>query len=83
MVNFELLNLSQPWTNVPQADIVFLRNVLIYFDVDVRKRILAQVRRVLRSSGYLFLGGSETTWNLDDNFERVMCDSYACYRLKG
>ena len=44
--------------DVPPADIVFLRNVLIYFEVDVRKRILAQVRKVLRSDG-LFLGGAE------------------------
>ena len=83
MVNFEPINLSQPWPNVPPADIVFLRNVLIYFEVDVRKRILAQVRRMLRSDGYLFLGGAETTLNLDTNFERVQFGKYACYRMKG
>jgi chemotaxis protein methyltransferase CheR len=83
MVNFESINLSQPWCNVPPADIVFLRNVLIYFEVDVRKRILAQVRKVLRSDGYLFLGGAETTLNLDSNFERVQFGKYACYRMKG
>ena len=83
MVNFESINLSQPWLNVPPADIVFLRNVLIYFEIDVRKRILAQVRRVLRSDGYLFLGGAETTLNLDSHFERVQFSKYACYRPKG
>ena len=62
---------------------MFLRNVLIYFEIDVRKRILAQVRRMLRSDGYLFLGGAETTLNLDTNFERVQFGKYACYRLKG
>jgi chemotaxis protein methyltransferase CheR len=83
MVNFELLNLSQPWSNVPPADIVFLRNVLIYFELETRKRILSQVRRVMRSDGYLFLGGAETTLNLDTNFERVQFGKYFCYRLKG
>ncbi len=83
MVSFDLINLSQPWSGIPTADIVFLRNVLIYFEVDVRKRILEQVRRVLRSDGYLFLGGAETTLNLDSNFERVQFGRYACYRMKG
>jgi chemotaxis protein methyltransferase CheR len=83
MVKFEPINLSQPWAESPPVDIVFLRNVLIYFEVDVRKRILEQVRRILRRDGYLFLGGAETTLNLDSNFERVQFGQYACYRMKG
>jgi chemotaxis protein methyltransferase CheR len=83
MVSFEPINLSQPWPNVSPVDIVFLRNVLIYFELDVRKRILEQVRKVLRRDGYLFLGGAETTLNLDSKFERIQFGKYACYRLKG
>lgn len=83
MVRFQFLNLSEPWNDmVSRADIVFLRNVLIYFDVETRKAILARVRRVLRAGGYLFLGCAETTLNLDPNFKVVQLGNYVCYQLK-
>lgn len=80
MVGFELMNLAQPWTNAPAVDVVFLRNVLIYFDMEIRKQILLQVRRVLRSDGYLILGGAETTMNIDSNFGRVQFEKCAFYQ---
>jgi chemotaxis protein methyltransferase CheR len=63
-------------------DIVFLRNVLIYFDVATKKSILAKIRHVLRPDGFLFLGGAETTMNLDAGFERAEYERAGCYRLK-
>ncbi len=42
-------------------DIVFLRNVMIYFDVPIKKDILRRVRQVLRPDGYFMLGSAETT----------------------
>lgn len=79
-VEFRVMNLSEPWPSMPSMDIVFLRNVLIYFDVEMKKSILARVRRVLRPDGYMFMGGAETTLNLDDRFERVQYESTAYYR---
>jgi chemotaxis protein methyltransferase CheR len=82
-VTFRFLNLAEPWASmIPPADIVFLRNVLIYFDVETRKEILSRVRRVLRPDGYLFLGCAETTLNLDAGFQRVQTEKYVCYKLK-
>jgi chemotaxis protein methyltransferase CheR len=63
-------------------DLIFMRNVLIYFDVDVKKQILAKIRRVLRPDGYLFLGGSETTINIDGSFEPICSDCAACFQLR-
>lgn len=80
MIDARQLNLAEPWSWVPACDIVFLRNVLIYFDVPTKRDILGRIRRVLRPDGYLFLGGAETTLNLDDAYERLTLDKAVAYR---
>lgn len=82
-VTFRQLNLARPFTGVPQMDVVFLRNVLIYFDNARKADVLAQVARVLRPGGYLFLGGSETTYGIDDSYERLHAGRAMCYRPIG
>jgi len=82
LCEFREMNLIEPWGPLPQMDVVFLRNVLIYFDVETKRSILGNVRKVLPPWGYLFLGGAETTINLEDTFERVQFDRAGCYRLK-
>ncbi len=81
-VCFEAMNLATPWPAMPMMDIILLRNVLIYFEVPVKKQILAKARGVLQPDGYLFLGGAESTLNLDPNFERIAFDKTGCYRLR-
>lgn len=66
---------------MPQLDLVFIRNVLIYFTVETKKRILGQISRLMRPDGYLFLGASETTLNLDASYERYPIGKTFCYRL--
>lgn len=82
MTEFRELNLAEPWPALPEMDIIFLRNVLIYFDTATKKDILGRLRRVLRPDGYLFLGGAETTFNLDDGFERIQVGQASLYRLR-
>lgn len=82
MVEFSQVNLAGPWPPLPRMDITFVRNVLIYFDVETKKTILSKVKQVMRPDGYLFLGGAETTFNVDDSFERVPMGSSYCYRLR-
>jgi chemotaxis protein methyltransferase CheR len=82
MVDFRQINLVKDWPTMPPLDLVLMRNVLIYFDVPTKKKVLARVRERMRPDGYLFLGGAETTLNLDDAFERVQGDKAGCYRLK-
>ena len=76
------LNLIQPWPALPPLDIVFIRNVLIYFNIATKRQILSKLKRVLRPGGFLFLGGAETTLGVDDSFERVPFPNASCYRLK-
>lgn len=80
MVQFSELNLIGPWPAFPTFDIVFLRNVLIYFDVDTKRAIIGRVKRLLAPDGYLFLGAAETTMNIDDGFERLPLERAGCYR---
>ena len=82
MVEFREINLTEPWSILPPMDIVFMRNVLIYFSIETKKGILARVRQLLKPGGFLFLGSSETTLNLDDGFEPVPTDRTACYRMR-
>lgn len=81
-IEFRELNLTEPFRTLPQIDIIFMRNVLIYFDLKTKQSILARVRQILRPNGYLFLGGGETTVNLDNAFELVQFEHGVCYRLK-
>lgn len=70
-VEFRELNLIKPWPLLPRMDLILIRNVLIYFDVDIKKMILSRCAGLLRPDGYLLLGGAETTINLDGAFHRV------------
>ncbi len=64
-IRFERLNLAAPWPPfVGQFDIIFVRNVLIYFDVPTKKDILSRMEKHLAPDGYLLLGSGETTLNL-------------------
>ena len=80
MVAFFQHNLGGDWARIPQVDLLFLRNVLIYFDIDTRRRILHQVKRHLKPDGFLVLGAAETTLNLDDSFKRVRCGRAVLYQ---
>ncbi len=71
MVRFQEINLAQPWPFLPRMDLAMIRNVMIYFEVPTKKDILGKLRPLLRSDGYLLLGGAETTFNLDDSYRRV------------
>ena len=82
MATFTKLNLIERWPVLPAMDIVFLRNVLIYFAPDVKRMILEKVRKVMAPQGVLFLGAAETTMGLDNCFERIQTDNSVYYRMK-
>lgn len=62
-------------------DVVFLRNVLIYFDLATKRDVLRRVTQVMRPGGFLLLGAAETTIGIDDGWERVAVGRGSVYRL--
>jgi len=82
MIDFKYINLAENWPLMPKMDLVLLRNVLIYFDVDMKKNILKKIQDLLKLDGYLFLGAAETTMNLNDSFERMNYKQSGCYRIR-
>lgn len=82
MVTFQQLNLIDLWPAMPPLDIVFIRNVLIYFDTETKREILGNIRKRMQNDGYLFLGTAETTLNIDANFARVTHGKTSYYRIK-
>jgi chemotaxis protein methyltransferase CheR len=81
MIDFRLMNLIEPWP--PAAfDVIFMRNVLIYFDVPTKRELLGRARGALARGGYFFLGSAETTLNLDDGYVRAFPEAGGCYQTK-
>ncbi len=73
-VAFRQINLlSSPWpfSAKTQFDIIFCRNVVIYFDKPTQRRLVERFTQVLRPGGYLFLGHSESLLGISDSFESL------------
>ena len=83
IVEFREGNLVDPKcaSSVPLVDGIFIRNVLIYFDLATKQEVLRRVQSVVRPGGYLLLGGAETTIGVDDAWERVPVGRSSVYRL--
>lgn len=84
MVDFRQVNLVDAWPEVPSFDIIFLRNVLIYFDLETRRQVLARCREHMVGDGCLFLGGTETVSGLHDAFRPYPgVRTGSCFELAG
>lgn len=71
MITFKPANLLSDFSALGQFDIVFCRNVLIYFDVPTKAKVLQGIRGVTKQDGVLFLGGAETVIGISDAFKSL------------
>jgi chemotaxis protein methyltransferase CheR len=71
LIDFRKVNLIGPWGDLGKPDLVFLRNVLIYFDQPARRGVLERVAQVLRPDGHLILGSSEVSHPLAGLFVAI------------
>ncbi len=81
-VEFRALNLLDSYASLGKFDIVFCRNVLIYFSAEVKKDILLRIHGALKPGGYLFLGASEALNGLPDHYQMVQCSPGIIYKAK-
>lgn len=78
-IEFRQVNLVGAWPNVETMDLVFLRNVLIYFEPHIKKQIIGRISELMHPGSYLFLGGSETILGLSDGFRSHIIDKTVYY----
>lgn len=81
-VSFSEQNLLSTYASLGKFDIIFCRNVLIYFSAERKKDILDRMALTLNPGGYLFLGASETITGYSDAFEMIRSPHGVFYRLK-
>jgi len=79
MVTFETIDLRQSMRALGPFDLVFCRNVMIYFDAETRNNLLRELHGTLFRGGWLLLGGAETTFGYEKWFERQSLENATVY----
>lgn len=80
VVRFAPLNLMQSWPMRGPFDVIFCRNVLIYFDHDTKQQLVSGFTRYLSAGGWLFIGHSESLYQISDQY--TLCGN-TIYRKEG
>lgn len=70
-LEFRHINLNAPLPEVGLFDVIFLRNVMIYFDLQTKRQVVARLYEVLRPGGYLFIGHSENLTGVSEQFNPI------------
>jgi chemotaxis protein methyltransferase CheR len=82
MTNFRHLNLLDNYTLLGRFDIIFCRNVLIYFSPEIKAQIIEKFSNSLNKNGYLILGASESISGLSNKFNMIRCSPGIIYQKK-
>ena len=80
MIKFQSFNLLGDLSKLGKFDVVFCRNVLIYFDTPTKTKVLNGIADLLPADGFLYLGGAETVLGTTDRFE-IMQGQRGIYSL--
>ena len=81
-VSFREFNLLDSYTLLGRFDVIFCRNVLIYFSAESKKEIIRRIAQALNPGGYFFLGASESMNDYAEHFEMVRCNPGVVYRRR-
>jgi len=80
IVEFKAFNIQESFTQIGSFDVIFCRNILIYFTDDAKRKILSQLFQVLAPDGYLILGSAENMYNLNNDFTTQRYGATTIYR---
>ncbi|MCF6280863.1 MAG: protein-glutamate O-methyltransferase CheR [Candidatus Polarisedimenticolaceae bacterium] len=80
-VKFQEINLSASYDRLGKFDVIFCRNVLIYFSNTLKQDILTRMAKSLKPGGYLFLGSTESLTQHSADFKMVRCHGGIVYQL--
>ncbi len=69
LITFKHLNLFKEWPFNNQFDVVFCRNVIIYFNKDMQRKLFKNFERIVAEKGYMIIGHSETLYNVSESFK--------------
>ena len=81
-ISFRAFNLLKPFDSLGRFDVVFCRNVLIYFSQARKRDIVSRIARTLNPGGYLFLGSTESMSGNEDLFEMHNIAGSLVYRVR-
>ncbi len=71
IISFKQINLMSDWRLRQPRDVIFCRNVIIYFDKPTKQRLVERYADNLKMGGYLFIGHSESLFNISNRFELI------------
>jgi chemotaxis protein methyltransferase CheR len=80
MIAFSPLNLLQKWPMKGPFDVIFCRNVVIYFDKPTQRNLFDRYAEILKPDGWLFIGHSESLLNVTDRFNLVGRTTYRRFK---
>jgi chemotaxis protein methyltransferase CheR len=79
MARFETIDLRKSMRTLGPFDLVFCRNVMIYFDNETKRKIMKELHSTLFRGGWLLLGGAESAFGLDEWFDRKTIGNITVY----
>lgn len=82
IVEFRRINITEPFTTLGGFDVIFCRNILIYFDDNTKRKIMQQMHQLLSPEGYLMLGACENVQGMGVDFESVPHKSTILHRSR-
>jgi len=82
MVRFEQIDLRKNMRSLGPFDLVFCRNVMIYFDAETKKKILEEIQGTLFRSGWLLVGGAEAALGIEESFDRQIVENAVVYTAR-
>ncbi len=80
MMTFKKINLLEDWGDIGPFDVIFIRNVLIYQNVENKKKVIEKIHANLNPKGYLILGAAESLFGVSEKFKQISVDKAIVYQ---